>query len=59
MAPELTVERRPEGGGYLAKGSAGLTSKLSRLPTNAGSDSKACSWLVNSCHFARKGEPGK
>jgi hypothetical protein len=46
MAPELTVESRPEGGAYLAKGPAGLTSKLSRLPTNAGSDSQACSWLV-------------
>jgi hypothetical protein len=46
MALELTVKSSPEGGAYLAEGSAGLTSKLSRLPTNAGSDSNACSWLV-------------
>jgi hypothetical protein len=46
MAPELTFKRRPEGEAYLAKGSAGLTSKLSRLPTNAGSVSMACSWSV-------------
>jgi hypothetical protein len=46
MAPELTVKSRPEGGACSAKGSAGLTSKLSRLPTNAGLDSKAYSWLV-------------